>query len=92
MKPSKLDREEQELLSSYERGEWQSIPTVKDEIQKYRAYAAATMKKNRLVSIDLSPEDFEEIQQKAQEQGIPYHALIAKIVHEFVAGHLVEQS
>lgn len=91
MKPTKLDNEEQELLSSYERDEWQSIPSVKEEIQKYQAYAAGTMKKNRLISIDLSSEDFKEIQHKAKEKGIPYQTLIAKIVHEFVAGHLIEQ-
>ncbi|MGH7452556.1 MAG: hypothetical protein ACRENG_14510 [bacterium] len=91
MKSPILDVEEQELLESYEREEWQPVASLEDELRNYQAYATATIRKNRLVSIDLSPEDFEEIQQKAMEKGIPYQTLIANIVHQFAAGRLVEQ-
>ena len=92
MKPQEFDVDEQELLESYEREEWRPIANLQDELQRYRAYAAATIQKNRLVSIGLSPEDFVEIQQKAMEKGIPYQTLIANIVHQFAAGRLVENS
>lgn len=92
MKPQEFDVDEQELLESYEREEWRPIANLQDELQRYRAYAAATIQKNRLVSIGLSPEDFIGIQQKAMEQGIPYQTLIANIVHQFAAGRLVENS
>ena len=92
MKPQEFDVDEQELLESYEREEWRPIANLQDELQHYRAYAAATIQKNRLVSIGLSPEDFIEIQQKAMEKGIPYQTLIANIVHQFAAGRLVENS
>lgn len=92
MKPQEFDVDEQELLESYEREEWRPIANLQDELQRYRAYAAATIQKNRLVSIGLSPEDFIEIQQKAMEKGIPYQTLIANIVHQFAAGRLVENS
>jgi predicted DNA binding CopG/RHH family protein len=64
----------------------------KEELQHYKTYAGSTLRKNELVGIDLSPEDFEKIQQQAVEMGISYEALIANIVHQFVAGRLVEQS
>jgi len=92
MKPQEFDIDEQELLESYEREEWQPIANLKDELQHYQAYATATIQKNRLVSIGLSPEDFVEIQQKAMEKGIPYQTLIANVVHQFAAGRLVEQT
>jgi len=91
MVPHEFDVEEQELLASYEREEWESIPKLEEEVQHYRAYAAATIAKNRLVSIDLSRDDFQEIEQKAREKGIPCQKFIADIVHQFVAGRLVEQ-
>jgi len=37
----KLDREEKELLNSYEAGEWRSVSGVEAEVQRYREYARA---------------------------------------------------
>ena len=91
MTPREFDTEEQEVLASFERGEWKSIPTLAEELQHYQAYAAATIGTNRLISIDLSPDDLQEVQQKARAQGVPYQKLIADIIHKFVAGRLIEQ-
>lgn len=88
----KLHFNDQEVLESYECEKWRPIANLKDELQRYQSYAMATIQKNRLVSIGLSPEDFVEIQQKALEKGIPYQTLIANIVHQFAAGQLVEQA
>lgn len=35
-----LDPEEQELLESIENDEWQSIPNVEQEIQRFKYYAS----------------------------------------------------
>ncbi len=92
MKPQEFDLEEQEVVESYEREEWQPIANLEDELKHYQAYAVATLKTLRFVSIGLSPEDFDEIQQKAIEKGVPYQTLIANIVHQFAIGRLVEQA
>jgi len=92
MKPHDLEIDEQELLESYERDEWQSIPQLETELQQYRAYAAAYLGESRLVSVGISPEDFEQIRQKAQEKGVPHEKFIANILHEFVSGRLIEQA
>ena len=92
MKPHDLEINEQELLESYERDEWQSIPRLEAELQQYRAYATAQLGGSRLVSVGISPEDFERIQQKAQEKGVPHEKFIANIVHQFVSGRLIEQT
>ena len=45
----KLTEDEQRLLDSVERGEWQSIPDVEREAERYRAAARATMQKDKRV-------------------------------------------
>jgi predicted DNA binding CopG/RHH family protein len=87
-----LDAEEQALVDSYERGEWQSIGAFQEKRQEYQAYAAATLETMGLVSIVLPKEDLKAIRQKAAEAGVSHQALIANIVHEFVTGHLVEKA
>lgn len=91
-KKCKFEAEEQEFLDSYERGDWQSMDRLQEKIQQYQGYAIATLEKKGLVSIILPPEDIKAIQHKASEAGMSYQTLIAKIVHQFVSGCLVEKS
>ena len=79
------------ILASYERGEWEPVATVREEVTHYQAYAAAMLETNREVSVTLPLTDFEKVQQKASEMGMPYQALIADIVHRFVTGNMTEQ-
>jgi predicted DNA binding CopG/RHH family protein len=92
MSDTKLDREEQELLSSYENGEWQSVARLKEETQRYQGYARTTFRKDARVSIRISSKDLESIQKKAIEEGIPYQTLIASVLHKYLSGRLVERS
>jgi predicted DNA binding CopG/RHH family protein len=85
------ETEDDELLASYERGEWRSVAKVREEVERYQAYAAAMLETSRQVSVTLPLTDFEKVQQKASEAGVPYQALIADIVHRFVAGGSTEQ-
>ncbi len=88
----RLDKEEAELLDSYESGEWRTIEGWETEAQKYREYARATFKKDRRVNIRISSQDLERIQKRALEEGIPYQTLIASILHKYVSDRLVERS
>ncbi|MEK7396884.1 MAG: antitoxin [Candidatus Poribacteria bacterium] len=90
-KSLKLDNEEQELLDSYERNEWKSTNSLQRKIQQYQTYATANLAAEGLISIVLSKEDLEVIQQKAAEAGTSYQTLIARIVHQFVSGSLIER-
>jgi predicted DNA binding CopG/RHH family protein len=85
------EAEEDAVLTSYERGEWRSVAEVREEVARYQAYAAAMLETNREVSVTLPLTDFEKVQQKASEAGMPYQALIADIVHRFVTGNMAEQ-
>ena len=91
MTKPKLDKEERELLDSYERGEWKSVKNLKEEIEKHRGYARQTLKKDKRVNIRISSMVLDELQTRAVEDGMPYQTLISSILHRFVTGKLVEK-
>jgi predicted DNA binding CopG/RHH family protein len=81
---------EKELLTSFEKGEWQSVANLKDEIDRYALTAAAALLKDKRINIRLSSRDLEDVQTRAAEQGMPYQTLIASVLHKYVNGRLVE--
>ena len=48
---------EEDILTSFEKGEWQSVPNLKNEIARYAASAAATLTKDKRINIRLSSRD-----------------------------------
>ena len=42
----RLDKEEKEVLESFERGEWKPVKNLKTEIEKHQEYARKTLKKD----------------------------------------------
>ena len=87
----KLRQEELEILASYEQDEWQSVKKIKDEQEKYRAYARATFRKEKRVNIRISPKDLRVLQKRALREGIPYQTLIASVLHKYASGLLSEK-
>lgn len=88
MNSSNLDREEKELLESFERGEWSSIRERKTEISRLGVAARATLRKNRRINIRLSDRDVVGLQAKAAEEGMPYQTLISSVLHKYLTGSL----
>jgi predicted DNA binding CopG/RHH family protein len=88
---NKLDKEEKEILDSFEKGEWKRVPSMGSEIEKHGAYARATNRKDKRVNIRISAKDLESLQRKALEEGIPYQTLISSLLHKYVNGRLVEK-
>jgi len=87
-----MDKEEKELLGSYERDEWRPTTNQEPEIKRYGEYARSTFKKDMRVNIRLSKKDLEAIQARALEEGIPYQTLIGSVLHKYVGGRLVEKA
>ena len=81
---------EQEILASFERGEWNPVRNQKGEITRISEAAAATLLKNKRVNIRISSRDLEGLQAKAAEEGVPYQTLMASVLHKFVSGRLVD--
>ncbi len=86
-----LDREEEELLRSFEAGEWRSAPDRDQALERHQTYARATFRKDRRLNIRISGKDLEALQKRALIEGIPYQTFIASILHKFISGRLREQ-
>ena len=82
--------DEIDILESYEKGEWQSVANLKEEIARYQLYAQETVAQMEKITIPISPEDLQAIQDKADEEGLPYQTLVAQIVREYVNGRLIQ--
>jgi predicted DNA binding CopG/RHH family protein len=91
MNKIKLDKEEKDLLDSYERGEWKSVKNLEEAIEKHRRYARQTLRKDKRVNIRISSMVLDELQARAVEDGMPYQTLISSILHRFVTGRLIEK-
>ena len=86
-----LNEEEKEILSTFERGEWEKVPDMDEEIKRHGEYAKATHRKNKRINIRISEKDLEMIQRKAIEEGIPYQTLISGVIHKYISGRLVDK-
>ncbi len=91
MSKLKLQQDELELLASYEADEWKSARKVKEQKEQYRAYARATLRKDKRVNIRISEKDLLALQKRAVRQGIPYQTLISSVLHKYVNGGLTEE-
>ena len=81
-----LDKEEKELMESYEKGEWK--PIKKKDQKVYEKAAKESISKNKRINIRLTTKDYHDIQVKAIEEGIPYQTLISSIIHKYNKGKL----
>ena len=84
----KLDPDENNLLSSFEKGEWETATNIKKEKSRARKAAAKTLRKDIRINIRLSSSDVMNIKQIAAYEGLPYQTLIASVLHKYAAGHL----
>ncbi len=88
---AKLDKEEKEILGSFEDEEWKSVDEKAKEVDRFKSYAAATFKKDRRINVRISSKDLSALQKRAIEEGIPYQTLVSSILHKYVSGRLSEE-
>ena len=82
----KSDKEEKELLESYENVEWIPVEDFEKQKAKYQQIARNTSLKNRRINIRFSEKDLSNLKDKSLEKGLPYQTLVASITHKYVAG------
>jgi predicted DNA binding CopG/RHH family protein len=87
---SPLDLEEQGILESLENGEWQSVPNVAQEIQRYQSYAQAANLES--INIELPTSDFQSLRVLAEQTGISVKLLMANVLHQYVVHQSSAQS
>jgi predicted DNA binding CopG/RHH family protein len=79
-----LNKEEQELLDSYERGEWKSIPNLSEAKKLLQKYARNTLDKTKNINLRLSQKTIMKLKARAIAEGIPYQTLASSVLHKFV--------
>ncbi len=84
----KLNREEEDLLSSFENDEWKPVKNIEKEKSSARKTATKTLLKDVRINIRLTSSDLANIKQIAVYEGLPYQTLIASVLHKYAAGHL----
>jgi predicted DNA binding CopG/RHH family protein len=87
-----IDHEEEDLMESIERDEWQPVKNLDQEREKAIEAARNTLKKDRRINLRLTQKDYHQIQIKAIEEGIPYQTLISSLVHKYLNGSLTPTS
>lgn len=87
----KLNKEEKEILASYDNDEWISVANPSD-IANYRAAAKSTFKKVKRVNIRISEMDLQLLQERALIEGLPYQTLMSSVLHKYVTGRLTDTS
>lgn len=89
---SYLNAEEQAILESVENDEWQPVPNMIQEIQRYQQYAQAQLASLEEVRVELPAEDVRSLQTLAHHSGISVSLLIASVIHQYVANQSSSQS
>ena len=87
----KLQKDELELLASYEAEEWKSAKKLKEQKEQYKTYARATFRKDKRINIRISEKDLLDLQKRAIRQGIPYQTLLSSVLHKYASGTLTEK-
>lgn len=81
MKYYELDKEEQEILDSVERGEWKPVKNLAAEKRRLRQIARNTLNKTRNINLRLSERDLQKLKAKAIKEGLPYQTLASSVLH-----------
>ena len=88
----RYDKEEKAIIDAYEKGNMKLSSPSKKEIQAIKATAKRTLVKNRRITIRLYDHDYQGIQKKAMEMGVPYQTLISGIIHRYIEGELTSKT
>ncbi|MDP4623956.1 MAG: hypothetical protein NWT08_02335 [Akkermansiaceae bacterium] len=82
-------KQEKELLNALEGGNIELKNPSESLLLELERAADNTFRKDKRINIRLSNHDLVGIQRKASKQGLPYQALIASLIHQYVEGDLV---
>jgi predicted DNA binding CopG/RHH family protein len=83
---TKLDAFEQAIEDAAE----EFVPVSEVERDRIESVIAAA-NKTKNINIRITAQDIEMIKKKALDEGIPYQTLIASVLHQYIAGKLVDE-
>ena len=88
----KYDKEEKAIIDAYENGKMKLSSPSKKQIEAIKATAKKTLVKNKRITIRLYDHDYQGIQKKALEMGMPYQTLISGTIHRYIEGELTSKT
>ena len=88
----KYDKEEKAIIDAYEKGKMKLSSPSKKEIEAIKSTAKKTIIKDKRITIRLYDHDYQGIQKKAMEMGMPYQTLISGIIHRYIEGDLISKT
>jgi predicted DNA binding CopG/RHH family protein len=77
-----LDTEEQGILDSVEMCEWQSVPNLQQECDRYQRHPQAYMQSIQKITIKLPNSDIESLQKMARSSGVSIPLLLSSIIQK----------
>jgi predicted DNA binding CopG/RHH family protein len=86
-----LDSEEQKLIESLDREDWNPTKKLEDWKTILSKTASNTFAKDQRMNIRISKNDLDSIKLKAMEEGLPYQTLVASLIHKYITGKLTEK-
>jgi predicted DNA binding CopG/RHH family protein len=88
---TRLTKEKNEIVESFEQGEWIPVKDLSKRKKELMQYARNTMRKDKRINIRISERDLIELQRKAVWEGLPYQTFVSSIIHNFINGTLREE-
>ncbi|MDJ0598207.1 MAG: hypothetical protein QNJ37_05140 [Crocosphaera sp.] len=88
----KIDKdiaEEQDIIQSFEEGEWISQGTP-ERLKQLQLYAKNT--EEQQITLNIATQDLKSLESQAKEKGISCEKLVSIILHEYVVGQLIQKS
>ena len=86
-----FDKGEKEILESFKRGGWKSVPHLNERKKQLKEYTRATLHKDNRLNIRISKRDLNELQRGAVHEGLPYQPYVSSLLHKFVNGYFIER-
>lgn len=91
-KRTDIDKHEDDILADFEKGKFQSVKNVDEEMQLAKEAAKSYLKRDSRINIRISKADLNMIRRIAVQEGLPYQTLLASVIHKFAVGRLADKN
>jgi predicted DNA binding CopG/RHH family protein len=83
MKYFELNKQEEQIIADFDKGNLISVDKLKEEKAKYQSMASFTLNKTKNINLRLSEKVVHKLKVKAIQQGVPYQTLAASVLHRY---------
>ncbi|MBI2411508.1 MAG: hypothetical protein HYV32_06480 [Candidatus Kerfeldbacteria bacterium] len=88
MKYYELNKNEEQTLKEYEKGQFKAVKNSQSARKEYTLLAKQSFEKTRNVNIRITQGDLLKVKSLAAQKGIPYQTLITSLIHQYSTGKM----